>query len=56
MIGWGLYVLCNIVLAIIATPSIEILALFIFLMTMSFVLAGSCHNIVIMSIINSQCA
>lgn len=37
MIGWGVYVLCNIALAVIRTPNVETLAAFIFLMTMGFV-------------------
>ena len=37
MIGWGVYVLCNMALAVIRTPNVETLAAFIFLMTMGFV-------------------
>jgi hypothetical protein len=37
MLGWGMYIACNIALAIIQRPSIETLAAFIFLMTMGFV-------------------
>ena len=37
MLGWGMYIACNIALAVIQRPSIEILAAFIFLMTMGFV-------------------
>jgi hypothetical protein len=37
MLGWGMYIACNIALAVIQRPSIETLAAFIFLMTMGFV-------------------
>jgi hypothetical protein len=37
MLGWGMYIACNIALAVIQRPSIEVLAAFIFLMTMGFV-------------------
>ena len=47
LIGWGLFVLCNITLAIIGKPDIGILALFIFLMTMSFVQADVCTDAMI---------
>ena len=47
IIGWVLYALCNIILAIIKTPSLEILALFIFLMTTFFVLSDVCTDAII---------
>ena len=37
MLGWGMYIACNVALAVIQRPSIETLAAFIFLMTMGFV-------------------
>ena len=37
MIGWGMYIICNLCLAAIQTPSIGTLAFFIFMMTMGFV-------------------
>lgn len=37
LLGWGLYIICNIVLAIVKEPDLHILATFIFAMTLSFV-------------------
>ena len=44
LIGWGLYVICNILLAIIRTPNIAQLATFIFLQTLAFVQADVCTD------------
>ena len=44
LIGWGLYVGCNILLAILRTPSISQLAALIFLQTWAFVQADVCTD------------
>jgi MFS-type transporter involved in bile tolerance (Atg22 family) len=47
MIGWGLYVLCNCLLATVNEPSLPILACGIFLMTSSFVQADVCTDAIL---------
>ena len=47
MIGWGTYIVCNLVLAAIRTPDVTSLALFVFLMTMGFVQADVCTDAMI---------
>jgi len=44
LLGWGLYVACNILLAIIRTPNIAQLAALIFLQTLAFVQADVCTD------------
>ena len=46
-IGWGIYILCNVILAIIGNPNIGQLAIFIFLMIMGFVQADVCTDAMI---------
>lgn len=43
-IGWGIYVLSNVILAMLGEPDIAMIALFIFLMTMGFVQADVCTD------------
>ena len=37
IIGWSIYIFCNLCLALIQTPSVGVLAFFIFFMTLGFV-------------------
>lgn len=47
ILGWSLFTVCNLILASFSEPPITILALFFFLMTMSFVLADVCTDAMI---------
>eukprot|EP00596_Hydrurales_sp_CCMP1899_P003780 CAMPEP_0119054474 /NCGR_PEP_ID=MMETSP1177-20130426/75087_1 /TAXON_ID=2985 /ORGANISM="Ochromonas sp, Strain CCMP1899" /LENGTH=459 /DNA_ID=CAMNT_0007034711 /DNA_START=124 /DNA_END=1500 /DNA_ORIENTATION=+ len=47
LIGWSVYIICNLSLAWIRTPSINVLSLFVFLMTMGFVQADVCTDAMI---------
>jgi len=47
LIGWGIFIICNMVLASFVEPSVGILALFLFLMTLAFVQADVCTDAMI---------
>eukprot|EP01034_Spumella_vulgaris_P023197 gene23197-29392_t len=46
-IGWAMWAICNVILAIVGKPDIAILAFFIFAMTLCFVLADVCTDAMI---------
>ncbi len=47
LIGWGIFIACNVWLAILKEPSLVMLAALIFLQTMGFVLADVCTDAMI---------
>jgi MFS-type transporter involved in bile tolerance (Atg22 family) len=47
IIGWGVFVLCNVILAALKTPSIGALSLLSFVMTLGFVQADVCNDAMI---------
>ena len=47
VIGWGAFVVCNVILAILVEPSLAMLAIFIYLQIQFFVLADVCTDAMI---------
>jgi MFS-type transporter involved in bile tolerance (Atg22 family) len=47
LIGWGLFFMCNLILALLKTPSIGALSLLSFISTIGFVQADVCNDAMI---------